>query len=150
MKKVILIFLLIITTTSCQDEFCLDNTTPNLIIRFYNKDTNTDTKSIDLIALADGLDTLFDGSAIDSLYIPLDTNSTSVTYHFSILDSLDSNETMVINYSVEDIYVSKACGFKSTFKNFTYTITNNDWLSDSAQIETDIINENQAHVKIFH
>ena len=95
-------------------------------------------------------DTLFDGeTSIDSLYLPLDTQNTTVTYHFSILDSLDSSETMVINYTVEDEYVSKACGFKSIFKDFTYTITNNDWVSDSEQIETEIINENQAHVKIF-
>lgn len=137
---------------SCQDEFCIEPTTPEFIIRFYNKDsTNYTTKQIKLVAWV-GNDTIpyVNGSSRDSIALPIDTQNTSVTFNLSILDSVPSLETLTINYKVDDIYVSKACGFKSVFKEVTLTHSNNNWLSKSEQITQEITNQNQAHVQIFH
>lgn len=154
MKKLLSLLLLVTFSAaifSCQDEFCLDATTPNLIIRFYDKDTVTNTKSIKLIVWANSLDTLYNGVTTDSLSIPLDTQNNNVTYHFSILDSLNSQEDININYITEDIFVSKACGYKSIFKDVNITTTNNDWLSTTTPASTfNITDQTQAHVKIFH
>lgn len=137
---------------SCQDEFCIEPTTPELILRFYNKDsTNFTTKQIQLVAWV-GADTIsyVNGSSSDSIALPIDTQKTSVTYTFSIQDSIPSQETFTINYTVEDVYVSKACGFKSIFNDFTITHTQDNWIDSLAQQTTEIINQNQAHVQIFH
>lgn len=153
MKKsnlVIFIILIFSTLYSCQDEFCLDATTPALTIRFYNKETITETKPIALIVWANDKDTLYYGTSTDSLSIPLDTQNTSVVYHFSILDSLNSQEDITINYTTEDVFVSKACGYKSIFKEVTIVATKNNWIDNIATTVTEITNENKAHVKIYH
>ncbi|MGY5354233.1 DUF6452 family protein [Wenyingzhuangia sp. IMCC45467] len=154
MKKILSILFLVTFTTaitfSCQDEFCLDATTPELIIRFYNKDTISQTKSISLVVWANNKDTLYLGTTTDSLSIPLDTQSNKVTYHLSILDSINTQEDIEINYNTEDVFVSKACGYKSIFNNVNLTATSNSWLSSFSTISTEITNESQAHVKIYH
>ena len=153
MKKLavsIVLLFSIISVFSCQDEFCVDNTTPQLIIRFYDKDSTPATKALSMVVSANNLDTLFDGITTDSIAVPLDTQQETVTYKISIFDSINTQEELIINYNVEDIYVSKACGFKSVFRNFTFTSTNNSWITDSKQLTSEITNENSAHVQIFH
>ena len=151
MKKYIVFLGLISTLVSCQDDFCVDETTPNFIIRFYDKDSTVDvSKNINLIVNVADLDSLFEGTSIDSIYLPVDTTDTIVTYNFSILDSLNSEETLTINYEVEDVYVSKACGFKSIFNNVSLTVSQNNWIDSIVQVQSEIINDTQAHVKIYH
>ncbi|MEN8764262.1 MAG: DUF6452 family protein [Wenyingzhuangia sp.] len=148
----ILVWIPILFTTlySCQDEFCVDATTPELIIRFYDKENINNPKSISLIVWANEKDTLYEGINTDSLAVPLDTKNTSVTYHFSILDRLNSKEEIRIEYTTEDIFVSKACGFKSVFNNLNINTTNLNWIDSHTKVATKIINENEAHVKIYH
>ncbi|MGY5351313.1 DUF6452 family protein [Wenyingzhuangia sp. IMCC45533] len=151
MKKTFVAILLILFSIGCQDEFCLDDTTPNLIIRF--RDINTDTiKPITLNVGAINLDTLIRNTALDSLVIPINTQSNSVTYFLArvVNDSVQSSETITLNYDIEDVYVSKECGFKSTFKNVSISTTNNDWLLDAKSLTSNITNENNAHVEILH
>lgn len=158
MKK--LIFSLFIITSfiafnSCQDEFCLDSTTPNVVIEFYNNTERDSLKEIDLIVWANTTkDTIFNGTISDtgSLELPLDTQNNSVVYHLSRQDDLGNGsvEDITINYTTEDQYVSKSCGFKSVFNNVTISTTNADWLLDSETTTESITNETEAHVKIYH
>ncbi|ANW95631.1 hypothetical protein AXE80_04765 [Wenyingzhuangia fucanilytica] len=151
MKKILpFLFLAILTaalTSSCQDEFCLDPTTPNLIIRFYDKDVVTEKKSIELKVWVENKDTIYNGVSTDSIYLPIDTKNSSVVYH---IKSDDITEDITLSYTVEDKFVSKACGFKSIFNNITVNTTNNGWLNSFTTTTSDITNQNQAHVKIFH
>ncbi|WP_010136214.1 DUF6452 family protein [Ochrovirga pacifica] len=154
MKKNFLIFFslgLILTFFSCQDEFCLEPTTPQLVLRFYDKDTLENNKAISLVAWV-GNDTIptVIGNASDSIALPINTQANSVTYQFSIFDSVPSLETFTLNYTVEDVYVSKACGYKSVFTNVSITHSSDNWLSSSKLITSEISNENQAHVQIYH
>lgn len=172
MKKIKFLFICTVLFTvlySCQDDFCLNSTTPHLIIRFYDKDTVDDTEYIDLIAYVQKDSTYidedsgeeltvtyndtiydFDGeTSIDSLYLPIDTQNTTVAY--VLFDSIGgTQESLTINYTVEDIYVSNACGYKSVFKDFTFENTTDNWISSSEQIETEIVDQTEAHVKIYH
>lgn len=152
MKKILLFLLAITILTACQDEFCTEAVTPELVVRFYDKDSiNESTKTIDLIVNVYELDSLFDGdSSIDSLYLPINTITNTVTYNLSILDSLDSDEALTINYTTEDQYVSKACGYKTVFKNFTIQATQNSWIDSIVQLKTEITDDNEAHIKIYH
>lgn len=156
MKKIVLLLLLSSCFFSCQDEFCASTTTPHLVVRFYNKDTPNKTKNIQLVVWANDKAKLFNGQIIttDSLILPLDTQKNSVTYHFSKQNEADpesvSVEDLVIKYNTKDTYISKSCGFKSTFNNVSITNTNKDWLKSQELTTTTITNENNAHVKIFH
>lgn len=155
---------------SCQDDFCIDPTTPQLTIRFYDKDSVEDyTKTIEIIAYVEKDSTYIDEdsgnevtvtyndtiedfngtSALDSIYLPIDTQSTNVSYVF--FDSIGGTaETLSIDYTTEDIYVSNACGYKSVFRDFTFEHTTDNWISTSEQLETEIVDQTQAHVKIYH
>ncbi|NIJ45112.1 hypothetical protein FHR24_001551 [Wenyingzhuangia heitensis] len=157
MKK-LLFSLLIITTfigfNSCQDEFCLDNTTPSLVIEFYNNTERDSLKEIDLIVWANSKDTIFNGtvSKTGNLSLPLDTQNTFVVYHLSMQDELGNGtvDDLTINYTTEDIFVSQACGFKSIYNNVTTTTTKNNWILDSETTKQSINDETEAHVKIYH
>lgn len=160
MKK-FLISLFIVTTGilsySCEDDFCSDTTTPNLIIDFLDNDNRDSIKEIELIVWANTTgDTIYNDtySASGDLELPLDTQNESVTYHFSKQSEDDtetgSTEDIIINYTTEDIFVSKDCGFKSVFNNLTISATNNDWLLDSETTTNSITNETEVHVKVYH
>ncbi len=151
MKKILIMFLIIFTISSCQDEFCLEGTTPNLIITFYDKNSDEEeAKPIELILSANSLEDFFTGIATDSISIPIDTQNNTVTYRLSILDSIGSEEEINISYIREDVFVSKACGFKTVFKDFSFSSTKNNWINKTEQVVTEITNETQTHVKIFH
>lgn len=163
MKKICLIIILtltIITIYSCQDEFCLDSTTPSLIIKLYDKDDVSSKKSASLIIWANEKDTLFNGISTDSISLPLDTKNNNVIYHFSLIEDenedeensndINNQEDININYTIEDIFVSKSCGFKSVFNDVNISITKNNWINNFTTTVTEITNEDQAHVKIFH
>ncbi len=161
MKKLFLplIFVFIsIVTLSCQDEFCLEPTTPNLIVRFINKDTITQTKRINLRVETLNQELLFANFSGDSLVLPLNTNNTNTAYTLSIVtipedpneDIIFDSEELTINYETEDVFVSKSCGYKSIFNNVNISTTNNSWLSKATSSTENISNQNQAHVQIFH
>lgn len=157
MKIKIILFL---TVTSlffflgCQNEFCVDTGTPQLILRLYNKDTITKPKSLNLVVWAQNKDSLFEGQPIntDSLAIPLDTKNNSTTYFISQQVDADnvSTEQITITYTTEDIFVSKSCGFKTVFNNVEITTTTNNWLTQTTLTTTAITDEKNAHVQLFH
>ena len=55
-----------------------------------------------------------------------------------------------LSYTIEDIFVSKSCGFKSIFNNVSLNIDIQGWSLDNNLTTTTIDNQNQAHVQIFH
>ena len=136
-----------VSTVSCQDEFCLEETTPDMFVGFYNNANTSEFKEAELIIWANEKDTLFNGIVSDSIRLPLDTQNNSVVYHLSINDAV---EDLTLTYTTEDIFVSKACGFKSVFNNFSSTTTQNNWILNNSTTVTNLTNENQVHVKIFH
>jgi len=162
---------------SCEkDDICAEttSTTPQLILRFYDILDQEDTKTVtDLIAY--GLDdnnevVVFDDLFItttDSLVIPLRTevNFTRIVLHkdYDIDDNGTPNDdtddivlgnTDVINvtYQREDVYLSRACGYKSVFNNIAVSIDSDisNWALNSEILIANITNENAAHVKIYH
>ncbi|WP_296385764.1 DUF6452 family protein [Winogradskyella sp.] len=157
-------------------------TTPRLLIEFYDISNPDDLKSVlRLTAYGEGLvvdDTgmiiepieasdstiLFNENA-SSLELPLriDTEGETTTSRF-ILEKdtnlrLDSDTTtdsdidiIEISYIPEFVFVSRACGYKSTFNNLDINIEpgTEAWISNIDIVETTIENENTVHVRIFH
>lgn len=178
MKKTLSLLLLIIfTSLSCEkDDICNPNTptTPRLVIDFYNitnpsvKKNVTNLKVIGA-GMKDGI--IFNAGATgesqylsneSSVSIPLKTNENSSKFRF-ILNSGNPNSALIdtdeitINYTRNDVYVSRACGFKTLFTllpnnpilQIAVPTTKAKWMQTISIEKSNIDNENEKHLKIF-
>jgi hypothetical protein len=96
------------------------------------------------------------------LKIDTETTETAITTTRYILEkdtNLRLDETgesnkdiLQISYETEFVYVSRACGYKSIFKNLNVTQINDgdNWTSLPITDVTTIENENTVHVRINH
>jgi hypothetical protein len=157
MKKYYLFLSLIaLLISSCEkDDFCIEPITPNMIIRFYNATNISETKAVtDLTVNPNDLDSIYTNVSIDSIVIPLDVTSNQIIYNFSSGTNVD---ILTIDYEIEEVFVSRSCGFKAIFNNVTVTSdVSNDWiigltetLENTITIPT-IDHESAAHIQIFH
>ena len=165
-----------ILTLGCdRDDICAESTptTPSLIIDFLDFNNNDSSKNVFNIAVIGvGNETILPEYNIittNRLSLPLRTTENTTQYRVinnaSVNDSgtpedpsddiIEGNEDIItINYSRENVYVSRACGFKTIFKNVTLTIeTDSDnWmlsrigLNDNQSVE----NETTTHFNILH
>ena len=157
MKKYYLFLSLIaLLISSCEkDDFCIEPITPNMIVRFYNATNISETKAVnDLTINISNLDSIYTNVSLDSIVIPLDVTSNQIIYNFSSGTNVD---ILTIDYEIEEVFVSRSCGFKAIFNNVTITSdVSNDWiigltetLENTITIPT-INDESAAHVQIFH
>ena len=155
-KYYLLLSLIALLVSSCEkDDFCIEPITPKMVIRFYNATNITQTKPVvNLSVNPEGFDELYSNANLDSILIPLDVTSNQIIYNLSSESNID---VITINYDVEEVFVSRSCGFKAIFNNVSVTSdVSNDWiigltetLENTITIPT-IDNETAAHVKIFH
>ena len=172
MKKIILLlFALALSFSSCEkDDICDTNTptTPRLVIGFYDFLNPSVAKSVtNLKVVGDGMTSgvLFNGSELTSastISIPLKTVGTSTTYSFT-LNSGNSNPALVdediikFDYSTKELFVSRACGYKTNFTldpttPYTHTdpvAASQKWIKFISVEKNSIENENETHIKIF-
>jgi len=167
--KILALFFGIITIFSmgCEpDDICAASTptTPNLIIRFYdilNQDSKKNVFNLKVQGLGnDNPLTDYNVVTTDSIVLPLKTNAATTQYslhkEYSNVDGvIDGNEDIItINYSTEQVYVSRACGYKTIFKNVTLTINNDgdNWIQSKESINDNqsVEDEKAAHFKLFH
>lgn len=177
MKKIIALLLLFSAFYSCEkDDICSETTptTPKLIIRFYDISSQEETKNVTGLRV-----TAFDENntevlisnlnvvTADSINLPLRTDADLTKFVFHKEYDIDDNDTpndtsddiilgnpdtITITYQREDVYVSRACGFKTIFKNLTFSseIDSDNWIINHEIINFTVDNETTAHVKIFH
>lgn len=166
MKKIIsLLVVSVFLFISCEkDDICsaTTSTTPRLVIQFYdinNPSVLKNASNLKVIGegMSEGID--FNGNG-NTVSIPLKTTENTTTYQF-ILNSTSStfkNEDVIrFDYSYENVYVSRACGFKTLFDldpitPYTHTdanIPNVLWIKAISVEKKTIDNENETHVKIY-
>ena len=178
MKKILsLLLLVIVTSSSCEkDDICDANTptTPRLVIDFYNISNASVKKNVtNLKVIGDGaaegivFDSSLTGAAQylvngSTISIPLKTDVNSTKYRF-ILNWGNSNPTLIdidevtFNYTRNDVFVSRACGFKTLFTfapkdpyiHTAVPITKEKWMQAISIEKTNIDNENETHIKVF-
>jgi len=184
MKKIIsLLLVFTFGLSSCEkDDICDPNTptTPRLVITFYDADNPTvlqNVKNLMVIGKDEPAGIIFNKTATDttkylangsSVSIPLKTNAETTTYTF-ILDSQNDNpaainkDEITFNYSHQDLYVSRACGFKTIFelapfsntppitRPFVQTDTDGNglWMQEVFVTNPIIETENETHIKVF-
>lgn len=177
MKKKLAILLLFSVFISCErDDICAEATptTPHLIIEFYNVTEPTETKSVDNLRVVgldndeNELEVYQSATSTASISIPLrtidndDDPDNDITTKFSFYKDYEINEDdeisgnqdiLSIRYSTEEIFVSRACGYKTIF-NYVEVIRETDGDEWIVQILYDnpltVDNETETHVQIFH
>ena len=145
---------------SCEpDDICLTSIddTPRLIIGFYDK-TNGELKEVTNLKIqGHNNEEVYIYQTLDSVGIPLKNSDNltiySLTKDFNENTSNSGNkDNLYINYNYNWEYISRACGFKTTYelKNLIIENDSNNWILDTELINNNIIDEKSIHVKIFH
>jgi len=169
MKRFIISGIVILTTIlACEsDDICIDEITPYFIIRFYDADDPVfHKKVVDIKVQLGGIEGFYedDGQTItaftDSIAIPIKVTEDITKFKLTILqidalDNLVENEDVFdLTYTRENIFVSKSCGYKTLYYG---AITNlkedeDNWIKiiEPTEDPLNIVNQDAAHVKIYH
>jgi hypothetical protein len=162
--KIVFLLLIPFGLTNCEkDDICDPNltTTPRLIIEFFsvvNPSVPRDVTNLAVKAPEVEESMLFTGT--NKIAIPLKTFTNTTTFVFTLNSGATNgslNEDVVtFNYNTEDIYVSRACGFKTYYDLFSQqgqgiqiTPDSNNWIKDPTILRTKIDSENDVHIKLF-
>lgn len=178
LKLIILpIVIFAVAFISCErDDICPESTptTPSLIIDLYDFTNQENRKNVfNLVVVGVDNDTILPGYEFvtaDDFILPLKTDANSTQYRLikdatvnnngtpddSEDDFIEGNiDTITINYTTEEVYVSRACGYKTIFNNVEVVITNDadNWLLGNPINLTNnqpVENENATHFNLFH
>jgi len=176
MKRILTLLLITLCFSACEkDDICTDETTPRLIIEFYDISNPANLKNVlNLKVKAEGADDfivfneslsaddedryLFDGNKLE---LPLKINDITTKYSL-ILNSTNTtniNEDFLqFNYTPQNVFVSRACGFKTIFTlnaapdgviKTDAALPDNFWILDYSILTTNITTENETHIKIL-
>ncbi|MAP54183.1 DUF6452 family protein [Altibacter sp.] len=158
-------FLLIIAFISLligctRDDICAEGTatTPLLIITFKDSANPTETKEVpNLTVRTSGLNgvVVLSQTTTDSIAIPLNTNLNTSSFLFKKDDggSAPNDAMLAFTYQREDLYVNRACGFKTIFTNLTTQEEDpntGNWIVSIETLNPTVANDTSAHLTIFH
>lgn len=140
---------LLLSIFSCEvDDICLEPTTPQLIIRFYDAANPTVKKTAtNLNVWINGKDSIIKNKTLDSISIPLNTADNQTIYKFSSANLVDE---ITYTYQRNEIFVSKSCGYKTVFQNIIASKPTANWIKQMIIINPTIENEKNAHIYIMH
>jgi hypothetical protein len=167
MKKTLYLFFLALLVTmwfGCErDEICIQENTPRLIIKFFDKDDPSRTKAVPFLAVrvAGQEDFYYDPGnkqSPDSIIVPLEVTKdrTIIELVLNATDiDPDNNESNFIEIVSErqDVFISESCGFKTVYNNAVFTLDQTkSWIStiEAANIPQNIVDEKRRHLKVYH
>ncbi|QBZ98344.1 DUF6452 family protein [Flavobacterium sangjuense] len=176
MKKILALLLITISLSSCEkDDICIDETTPRLILEFYDVSNPANLKAVvnlkvkavgaaDFIVFNTSLPEtdpdryLFNGNKLE---LPLNITQDTTKYSL-ILNSTSSSganeDSLQFNYTRQNVFVSRACGYKTIFELNAFptgviktdgAIADGIWIQDINILTTNIETENETHIKIL-
>ncbi|WP_310555387.1 DUF6452 family protein [Flavobacterium sp.] len=166
MKKWKIFFILILIATfiwSCEkDDICEAGTptTPKMIVEFYDNFNPNSKKTVtDLTIVAENSTDSLRFNGVSKIEIPLKTFADNTKYKFIINDgnpipSLINDDFITLNYTRKDLFISRACGFKTVFEltnpnGIVLTTDSNNWIKGIDIQQYNILNENEVHAKLF-
>jgi hypothetical protein len=177
MKKIVALLLVFAFGFSgCEkDDICDANTptTPRLVISFFYSDDPSKPKNVARLKVIgedqeNGI-VFNENATIDeakyltsatTISIPLDPTKDSVTYHFISNSSIENpalsnDDILKFTYTRQNVYVSRACGFKTIYTlNTSIERVGNEnisnyWMKTVAIKNPNIESENETHVEVF-
>ena len=163
MRKIFLLMLIGFFFSSCEkDDICDAETatTPKVVIEFYNAAAPTTLKNVtNLKITATGFTSELKYNGVSKITVPLKTFADVAALNFNLNGSADptsddNSDEVIFNYTRKTEYVSRACGYKTTFTlNATTPISvtpdSNNWIQNVIVTQPNIENENETHVKIY-
>lgn len=163
MKKIFLL-LFVFTLLGCEkDDICADETTPLLVIEFYDDSNPINKKNVTSLKVTEAgrTDSLSTFSGVSTIKIPL-KNMLDMTKYSFILNSTsitgaDNEDFLQFNYTRQEVYVSRACGYKTIYQLnaadgviLTDAETPDELWMKSINIQTNTIETgNEVHIKIY-
>lgn len=174
-----IIVLLIVSTISCErDDICPEDvsTTPRLILEFYDVSNQENKKTVTRL-FVQGIDNAaalpgYSGTSnVNKVELPLKTDENSTSFRFIKDYAIDDNGTpddtsddfvtgnediIIVNYIRENVYVSRACGYKTIFKNVNIQFGDENvtdrWISLALPVNDNqsIEDETTTHFNFFH
>ncbi|HEX9981072.1 MAG TPA: DUF6452 family protein [Flavobacterium sp.] len=167
MKKLLLLSVIVLALCfiSCEkDDICDENTatTPRLIVKFFDLANPTIAKNVtQLSVVGEGMtDTLNVFNGVNTIELPLKTTEDITQYRF-ILNSTNAaianEDKLQFNYSRENIFVSRACGYKTLYTladsdaviHTDATVPDGFWMQNIIISEPNIQNEDETHISIY-
>ncbi len=152
MRRLLVILSGLVLLTACErDDLCLEKPAADMNTLFINHITQ-EREAVELMVLY-GQDTVVQQRATDSLHIPLPVDTSRVTYRFIKNPGNNSNTDQVeISYTIDEIFISKACGFKTVFTGLQMHLINDsdNWIKQIEIVLPEIKTDTLNHVKIYH
>tara|TARA_B100001248_G_C27350506_1_gene441100 strand:- start:880 stop:1341 length:462 start_codon:yes stop_codon:yes gene_type:complete len=147
------LFLILLLHQSCEpDDVCnVENpSTPQLVFRLYDANQPSQLKSVDTLRVKDTEnESILQLINTDSVAIPFQINSNKMDFDFMISEGV--SDELLIDYQTQDMYLSRACGFQSTFIiNEIEISSNQSWINTIEIVTNEILVDTLAHVKIYH
>lgn len=147
------LFLILLLHQSCEpDDVCnVENpSTPQLVFRLYDANQPSQLKSVDTLRVKDtDKESILQLINTDSIAIPFQINANKMNLDFLVTGGI--SDELLIDYQTQDMYLSRACGFQSTFIiNEIEISTNKSWINTIEIVTNEILVDTLAHVKIYH
>ena len=103
-----------------KDDVCTQNpVTPQMNMVFFSDETNEQAPvdTLKVIRFSEGVFIRVDGDSIDvnSILAPLSVTADASTFIFKY--SNNQTDTIALTYERSNVFVNKACGFKTVFSN---------------------------------
>lgn len=172
---IIPLILIAVLSISCErDDICAESTatTPSVIIDVYDFDDQESKKNVINLVIS-GVDNdaiLSDYELVSSNNIVLPLKTTENTTQYTLIKEASVNDngtpddstddfydgdydTLTINYSRKEVFVSRACGYKTIFENVTLTLDDTDnWILSQQPINSNqsVEDETTTHFNIYH
>ncbi len=157
------IIMAIILNGCTRDDICPEGTatTPEIAMVFNNILDRENRKMVEGLSVETDYEnsvTIFANSTTDNIALPLSTTSDTTKYRFIRTRGSEENpeiniDRVLIIYDRKDVYVNRACGFKTEFYDLDVVLENEgneNWIKDITINRDSIIDDNDAHVTLFH
>ena len=175
MKKISVIALIVLVLLSfwnCEkDDLCAESTptTPRVVIEFFNNANPTELKSVTKLMIEETVTNsklVADASleetddtrylfTTNKIFLPLRTTVDQSVFNFTLNkgEANEATDELLFDYTRKEIYISRACGYKTNFviTNPTTIVTTlpGNWIQSITVENVTIDNENETHVKIY-
>ncbi len=163
MKHLSLKFIFILSFILCsiigceRDDLCSDVPITPLLIITFEDDNNTGVRmnvpSLQITSIKNNQTIFSQPPTTDSINIPLDINANSTRYIFT-RNSGDLNpentrsDTITFSYQRENIYVNRACGFRTIFSELDSQRETDNWIINSSIDNPNVNDQINAHIRL--
>ena len=154
-KKIAIIFVLIVSLNCERDDICIDPTTPKLLVVFYDNTNQTERKAVSNLKIevesTDGFVEITHASN-DSIAIPLrvDIDLTKIKLIKKETDQDEIIDEFTLNYVREEVFVSRSCGYKTIYPQTTQENLTQNWIASLTINNQNVTDETAKHISIFH